>query len=288
VRGAVKVLLFLLLAGFATGLVVVAISRVRTAAMLLSCHNNLKGLAFGLQTYHDIHQHFPRGTVPDTDLPPERRLGWLVAIWPMYMEGGVTTRWDKTQAWDAPVNCPTLLSVKTFTAGNEVRYEDRVMTRESKPLLCPANPARTPPPLPSPTHYLGVAGVGGTAAELPLADTRAGFFGYGRQLCRQDIRDGLATTLALMEAADGGPWPAGGPATVRGLVAGQRPYLGEGGQFAGVHRGCDLFPLSQPVVTSAAFADGRVCGLTAAVSPQVLEALATVAGNEPVRLPDVE
>jgi hypothetical protein len=124
--------------------------------------------------------------------------------------------------------------------------------------------------------------VGGAAAELPLADSKSGFFGYDRQISRGDIRDGLATTLAVAEAVDGGPWSAGGRATVRGLAAGERPYLGEGGQFAGVHRGGDLFPFSQPVVTNVLFADGRVCPLTAAVSPQVLEALATIAGNERV------
>jgi hypothetical protein len=288
VRGVIKLLLILLLAVSAAGLVALAISRARAAAILVSCRNNLKALGLALQSYHDTFKHFPRGTAPETNLAPDRRLSWIIEVWPIFMEGGYATRWDKTQAWDAPANYPPRFGFKTFTEGGLVRYVDAEMTWEVKALLCPANPARTPAPLPSPTHYVGVAGIGGTAAELPLTDPRAGFFGYDRQLCVKDIRDGLATTLALMEAADGGPWPAGGLATVRGLVAGERPYLGEGGQFAAVHRGSDVFPLSQPVVTNAVFADAHVCRLTAAVSPQVLEALATVAGNEPVRFLDTE
>ena len=100
-------------------------------------------------------------------------------------------------------------------------------------------------------------------------DPRAGFFGYDRRLARNDLKDGAATTLMLAEAVDGGPWTAGGKATVRGLAADGRPYLGKGGQFTSLHR-----------ATNVAFADCSVRPLTAAVSPRVLEALATVAGGD--------
>jgi hypothetical protein len=138
--------------------------------------------------------------------------------------------------------------------------------------LCPANPARNGPDLPSPTNYLGVAGVGEEAAEVPLSDPRAGFFGYDRRLTQADLMDGAATTLMLAEAVDGGPWTAGGKATVRGLAADGRPYLGRDGQFTSLHRR----------VTNVAFADASVRPLSSAVSPKVLEALATVAGGEEV------
>ncbi len=142
--------------------------------------------------------------------------------------------------------------------------------------LCPANRGRGAPDLPCRTSYLGIAGVGDDAAELPRGDPRAGFFGYDRRLTAKDLTDGAATTLMLAEAADGGFWTAGGKATVRGLAADGRPYLGRGGQFASLHRG-----------TNVAFADGSVRRLTPAVSPRVLEALATVAGGEEAgALPD--
>jgi prepilin-type processing-associated H-X9-DG protein len=148
-------------------------------------------------------------------------------------------------------------------------------------LLCPANPTEFDPSLPCPTHYLGIAGVGEDAAELPLSDRRAGVFGYDRKVRERDIKDGLATTLAVAEALDGGPWTAGGKATLRGLSVGEAPYLGEGGQFASRHR-VGFFPWSGPVVTNVLFADGSVRTLTPSVSPQVLEALATIAGGEEV------
>src|SRR4051812_33479077 len=49
------------------------------------------------------------------------------------------------------------------------------------------------------------------------------------------------------------------------------PYLGAGGQFGGGHRG-----------TNVLFVDGSVRHLDASVSPEVFEALGTIAGGEKV------
>ena len=67
-----------------------------------------------------------------------------------------------------------------------------------------------------------------------------------------------------------GPWTAGGPATVRGLNPGRRPYIGPGEQFGGSHRGGAM----------VAFADGSVRFLRDKIDPGVFEGLATVAGGE--------
>ncbi len=70
------------------------------------------------------------------------------------------------------------------------------------------------------------------------------------------------------EVQNGGPWTAGGKATVQGLSA--LPYLGEAGQFSSFHGDANFI-----------FADASVRPLTAAVSPTVLEAMATIAGSDP-------
>ena len=178
----------------------------------------------------------------------------------------MVTEFDRTKAWDAEENCPPRWRVHIAEEGNT----RETLVGELKSFLCPANPAGLGPALPSPTSYLGVAGVGEDAAELPLSDCRAGFFGYDRKLSLKDIKDGAANTMAVAEAVDGGPWTAGGRATVRGLATG-RPYLGEGGQFSAHHHG-----------TNVLLADGSVRPLTALVSPQVFEALATIAGGEAI------
>jgi hypothetical protein len=66
-----------------------------------------------------------------------------------------------------------------------------------------------------------------------------------------------------------------------GVEPGGVPYLGEGGQFASLHRG-GPFSWSPPIVTNVLLADGSVRRLSASVSPGVIEALATIAGGEEV------
>jgi prepilin-type processing-associated H-X9-DG protein len=229
--------------------------------------------------YNATFQHFPAGTLANPDLPPEKRLSWLAQLWPAFIDSWGNSRLDPAKAWDADENCPPRW-VLSNPDHDPAIPSDPVPRGEVEWFLCPANPARNGPGLPSPTHYVGVAGVGADAAELPLADRRAGFFGYDRTLTFGSIKDGASTTLMLAEVVDGGPFTAGGRATVRGLAVGT-PYLGAGGQFAGLHLG-EGFIGSRPVVTNVAFADGHVRPLTDAVSPAVFEGIATVAGGEPV------
>jgi prepilin-type processing-associated H-X9-DG protein len=249
-----------------------AVAKVRMAAQVAQCRNNLKQIALALHNYGGSYTHFPSGTAPNPDLPPDRRFSWVTAVYPPFMMGGVKLLHDPARPWDDAVNCPPRQSVAVNKGTGERREE---LVGEVEYLLCPANPARNGPDLPCPTNYLGVAGVGEDAAELPLTDPRAGFFGYDRRLTQKDLKDGAATTLMLAEAVDGGPWSAGGKATVRGLAADGRPYLGRGGQFTSLHG----------AATNVAFADASVRPLTASVSPRVLEALATVAGGEEVGVP---
>jgi hypothetical protein len=212
--------------------------------------------------------------VPNAGLPPDKRLSWLVQVYPGFMNGGHRSHIDTTKAWDAEENCPPWESVRVGYEG-QTREE---LVGELKVFLCPASSARLGPDLPSPTHYLGIAGVGEAAADLPLSDRRAGVFGHDRKVTLRDIKDGVSTTMVVTEAVDGGPWTAGGGATVRGLATGGPPYLGEGGRFATGHRSW----ISRSVSTNVLFVDASVRPLTASVSPQVFEALATVAGGEDV------
>jgi prepilin-type processing-associated H-X9-DG protein len=274
-RAIVKTSLVLTLILLAAGLLVTAVGRVRDAARQMQCLQNLKAIGVGLHSYHDTNHHFPTGTLPNAGLPPERRLSWRVQVYPPFMEGGVQVVLDQARPWDAPENWPPRILGREYTASHEERWHE-LTPGPPQVFSCPANPLPLGPGVPIPTAYLGVAGVGEAAAELPLADPRAGFFGYDRQLTREDIKDGLSTTAAVVEGLDGGPWTAGGGATVRGLVRGGRPHLGVGGQFASGHRGG----------TNVLFADGSARLLSPSVSPAVFEALVTVAGGEKVSPPE--
>jgi hypothetical protein len=129
------------------------------------------------------------------------------------------------------------------------------------------------------TNYVGATGVGGgdsDPATLPEGDPRAGAFGYNRRLSRDDIKDGLDTTVMVVVTTRTGPWMAGGWPTVRGLNPGGQPYIGTGRPLGGTHRGGML----------ATFADGSCRFIPESVSPDVLEALfTTAAGDDPGPLP---
>ncbi len=269
-RGIVSLGVIVVIVSAISGLGVIAVGRVRDAAHQARCQNNLKEIGLGVHNYHSTYNHFPAGTVPNPELPPDRRLSWAVHLLPYVQDSGVDYLLDRAEPWDSRYNCPPRC----------IRGRDDELAGDFYCFVCPANPTRNGPDLPCPLQYTGVSGPGESAAELPLADPKAGFFGYDRTLTLGDIKDGTSSTLMLAEVVDGGPWTAGGRATVRGL-AGGTPYLGAGGQFAGLHP-CDVFLGSRPVVTNVAFADGHVRPLTNAVSPAVFEGLATVAGGEDV------
>jgi hypothetical protein len=284
-RGPIKVVVVLLFVVLFGGMVLAFIGKVRNTADRIGCANNLHQIGIALHNYQDCWGYFPTGTVPNADLPPERRLGWLVQVYPAFMEGGVGTRIDLTKAWDDEVNCPPRFLVKQMD--NEKMWYAEDDMRQVKVLFCPANPACLPSALPSPTHYVGIAGLGEQAAEVPLSDPRAGLFGYDRKVPLGNLQRGASTTVAVAEVLDSGPWTAGGRVTVRGLSVGQAPYLGDGGQFTSFHRS-SKFTWPSPLVTNVVFADASVRGLTASVSPEVIEKLVTIAGNEPPGLFDAE
>jgi hypothetical protein len=175
-----------------------------------------------------------------------------VSILPYLAQEKLYSEFDRTKAWDAPENA-------------------RLIQGSTWPLeRCPACPPWAALPAGFST-YVGMAGVGTDAASLPVGNPRAGVFGYERRVRYADITDGTSNTIMIAETlAENGPWSAGGPATVRGIDTRQRPYLGPGRQFGGLHRG----------ITQVVTMDGSVKPFSNEMSPEVFEAFATMAGGE--------
>jgi hypothetical protein len=241
------------------GLLVPAIAKAREAAVRAQCCNNLRQLALAVHNYSDTNGRLlPCGSVAESPLPREHRFSWLMAIYPYVEQDSLWKRWDFTQSWDSPRNQPLA--------------NDRIAT-----FLCDARD-----PMNGATHYVGLAGLGADAADLPLGDKRAGVFGYDRKVKLDDIKDGLAYTLMVAETSrDIGRWVCAGSSTLRAIEPEDQPYIAADGPFGRRHHRQGWWGNTPSVSRmNAAFADGDVRGLTSRISPRVLEALATIAGGE--------
>ncbi|VTS02891.1 Uncharacterized protein OS=Planctomyces brasiliensis (strain ATCC 49424 / DSM 5305 / JCM 21570 / NBRC 103401 / IFAM 1448) GN=Plabr_4569 PE=4 SV=1: SBP_bac_10 [Gemmata massiliana] len=276
-RRYVVVIVALLIVAGAGGLLVTGVCRVRELAARMNCMSHLKQWAFALHNSADTFpvernekqvSAFLSGTIPNADLPPEQRLSWLVSALPYMEQSHVFLQIDSTRGAGDPRNQRPI----------ENRFEH---------LICPSSgeydrSSRTWKSAGPLTHYVGVAGVGADAAALPLGHPKAGVFGYDRRTAiPNDIPDGTSNTLLLIETSQNpGHWAFGGPATVRGLVPESAPYLGDDRPFGGWHGNHTVWSSKKSHYCIVALADGAVHSLTNATAPEILEALATVAGKE--------
>lgn len=109
-------------------------------------------------------------------------------------------------------------------------------------------------------------------------------FGYDRRITfEKGFPDGTSNTLLIIETAnDPGHWAYGGPATVRAFDPDAAPHIGPGRPFGGFHNGGLVLFGPRSHICVVAMADTSVRSFTNATAPEVLEALATVGGKEPL------
>lgn len=249
-------------------LVALAVLSAMRQAEESECTNNLKRIGLALTVYERGHDAFPCGTVLNPGMPPEQRLSWLAELGSNSgFAANVVLMVDKEQPWDSGTNRGLKATLGRPDEGQTIApFGDRFLS-------CPADRNHRDTRPPRPTNYVGIAGLGLDAATLPVDHPRAGFFGYDRITRVQDIKDGLAVTMTVVETEKTvGSWTAGGVATIRGLDPATQPYIGRGHQFGGLHRS-GVFVL---------FADGSVRHLADTIDPRLFEAYSTIAGGSPV------
>jgi hypothetical protein len=246
------VLLVLVCSGF----FLTGVQRVREAAARVKCQGNLSYLSHATYNWF-VHRGQITGTVPLPAVPPDRRLSWLVEILPYAEQGPLYERFD--------------LALPAYDGRNRA-VADRSLQMFECPMFPDSRRAKT--------TYVGIAGVGADAAELPAGHPRAGVFGYDRKtrFTPDGITDGVSTTLLIVETAhDPVPWAVGGPGTVRPFVPDQWPYIGDGRPFGGFH--AEGF-LRRSGLMNVAMADGSSRTVRGDIDPAVLEALATANGRK--------
>jgi hypothetical protein len=220
-------------------------------------------IALAVENYRETYGTYPTGTIPNPELPPEKRLSWLVALLPFVEMDNLYKEVPKNRAWDDDSN-------RTI-AGTYVM-----------PYACTIGRIGYSNGLVQPAEYVGISGVGSDAAELLAGHPLCGMFGYSRTIRKEDIRDGLSSTLMAIETStDLGPWAAGGPSTVRGVDSERQPFIGPSCQFGGNQKtDRELLKWFTHDCATAAFADCSVRFLNDSISRETLEALATIAGGD--------
>lgn len=217
------------------------------AGMALDETNHAR-LVGGLRAHAKAEGRFPPGAGGGTLLPPSTRLSWIALALPYLDRRDWRRELDPAYSWNSPHNRP-------------------VSQRRLETVINPLIPQQTTEAGFPVTHYVGVAGWGADAADLPASDPRAGMFGFARTTRPEDLARGASNTLAVLGVVrDLGPWAAGGQATVRPLT--QRPYV----------NGPDGFGSGQPHGMLAGMADGSVRFISKDMDPAVLEQLATLGG----------
>lgn len=270
-RRAVQVLIVIVILLVCGGMFTTAVVNVRDAANRAQCQNNLMQLALAIENYHACYSVYPtaaedkasaawhgttQGAFPpnaavNPDLPREKRLSWIVHIYPYVEASKIYWRMDHSKGWDAEENrfAATEVHVKIVTCPGCTGLRGRDFI---------------------PTCYVGITGIGADAVNLPLGDGRAGFFGYERTLKREDLKNRAGSILMLAETSQvHGSWTAAGSPTTRGLIPDGSPYIGAGGRFGGNHRHG----------VNVAFADGSVRFIEQPIDPAEWEAMATLRGR---------
>jgi hypothetical protein len=239
---------------------------------MAAAQRGIQPLALALRDYQQNHKQFPPGTFPrglkeiKLPYPPDQHVSWMAALLPELGHGDVARTIGVDASWEEPANYVAAVTVIPEFLDPQNGPETWRVTRHGFGLLNPAA-----------THFVGIAGVGLDAADPefrkdPANAHKLGVFGYDEPTKVDQIKDGLANTIAVIEVPPTypAPWMAGGGSTVRGVPESKSvqpfvctEYKGKRGTFA-------------------IMCDGAVRFISADISDKDFQALCTINGNEPV------
>jgi prepilin-type N-terminal cleavage/methylation domain-containing protein/prepilin-type processing-associated H-X9-DG protein len=257
----VELLVAIAVIGLLAGFLLPAIQSTRETARRMSCLNNLHQIGQGMLAYHDVNKHFPLGGVemktlkiPGTNrplYPNGRQLAWSAYILPYVELNTLAKRIDFTKAFDSPENAAAAAEIVSL-------------------YLCPSHYR---------TSYLidRFAGCdyGGIYGQriLPNPDPKSGAQGiilYSKYVRTRDVLDGTSHTLMVSEDSRSSDmqWIYGG----------------------------NVFDVSSPINTAqendlwskhpggvnGLMADGGARFLSEGMDVNILSAICTRAGKEPV------
>jgi hypothetical protein len=301
------------------GLLLPAVQKVRAAANRVGCQNNLKQIGLALHTYADAMGSLPPGynfnrkSKPVPEVPPTVLLkifdrprprpvvyspdpnqpgwGWAALLLPHLEQSPLA----QSIHYQLPVESPTNVSARHTPLRVYACPSDRppqlfmILDEKGRELAHAAT-----------NSYAACFGQGGLLNSQP--DAGNGIFARNSNVRFRDITDGTSNTLAIGErpalfaqtpwagVVTGGTCRTTPGAPVYLSIVEQAPTM----VLARIGRKKLNDPYSEPYdflsphpeVAHFAFADGAVHALRISTDLEVLQALATRAGNEPVSSDD--
>jgi prepilin-type N-terminal cleavage/methylation domain-containing protein/prepilin-type processing-associated H-X9-DG protein len=233
-----------------------AIQRTREAASRTGCSHNLRQIGVALMTYHHSHGKFPPGGVEfrlGSDLS-KRQLAWSVFILPQLDQEPLYRRLDLTKAFDHADNAAAAAAVVNV-------------------YLCPS--ARNAEPRIDGRGRCDYGGINGERITGPNNPPK-GVMLYDVAFRLTEITDGASQTLIISEDSgfSDGQWINGRNIFDQAFAINQAPAFEN-----------DIRS-DHPGGANGLFCDGSVRFLSEGMSLNVLAALCTRAGKEPVNLSD--
>ncbi|MDB5311107.1 MAG: hypothetical protein JWO38_5309 [Gemmataceae bacterium] len=255
------------------------VNQLKGKAGVFAGNNTWHGLAQAVSKYVEQNKRFPRGTVdrPASDqtrlnlpYPPVQRLSFFAELLP-HLRGreGIAAALNRGVAWyDDSKTSKNAEAAGAWVPELLVSYYPQSAWRATSPLA----PEHTF----GGTNFVAIAGIGADAARYepanPAHQKLVGISGYNWGSKVEEVTDGLANTIYLMQVPPGypRPWAAGGGATVMGLNP-QNPMAD--------------FKYTRPdgkAGTYAIMGDGAVRWIPADIDPKILLAMVTRAGGETI------
>ena len=278
----VELLVVVAIIGTLVGLLLPAVQRARESGRRMACTNNVRQMGVGVTSYEGGKRFFPPGNdnyTPDKASQPPRQHAWSSFILPYIEQASLAARIDYTKPWNAP-------------GGNDVA-SDVVL-----PLyVCPSGMTR----FPGKQDYGGITGYADSRSQPRRNLSERGVFlntsfvdssgqGEPKPHYRPPVRgsmvtDGLSKTVLVAEAVDRsheGGWSLPSTeamedarwASGTNIVCQNSRVINDPNEqsFRSLH----------PGGVNCLFGDGHVAFLQESVDAEVLFAICSRDGGEPV------
>jgi prepilin-type N-terminal cleavage/methylation domain-containing protein/prepilin-type processing-associated H-X9-DG protein len=281
----IELLVVVAIIGVLVALLLPAVQKVREAANRVTCANNLRQIALALHNYESTNGYFPASNTSG----PAKRHSWMTFLLPYIEQQTVYQGYNINKNWYAPSNRkPVMAQFKIYQ--------------------CPSTPDHNRvdaayPTQPACGDYNAIKGVSPELVAIGLVSgtNLQGVLVKNMNTRIADITDGTSNTIMVAEDA-GRPelWTAGlqvaGASTVGGAWADdQGPFFLNGSSYDGTNAlgPCAINCTNDKEVYSfhgqganVIFADGSVQFLRSSINIQVMAALVTSQGGEPVSVGD--